>query len=109
MITTHKLLHAELTGWITSLVGRLRLRRQYADALEVEVALDIAADSAAAASTAARLIYTAEQADAEAGRLLRDTLADGKVDAAEIPALRRSLRHVEHSEAAARDASAALG
>lgn len=87
----------ELKAHLAGLVADFRRRHAYADQLQAEVAQAIAADAAAAATRASRLAYTAEQADLEASRLLRDSLADGRITAAEIPVLRTALNHITRS------------
>jgi hypothetical protein len=77
MSTTHTIAPAtggflaELRAHLAGFRAALRARRAYPDVLQVEVGEDIVADAERQQSHAARLAYTAQQADIEAGRLLR--------------------------------------
>lgn len=88
---------AELRDRLTAFASSLRLRRAHGDQLEAEVCLDVVADAARTEHTAARLAYSAQQSDLEAARLIRESLADGRITADEIPVLRHALRHVGSS------------
>ena len=88
---------SELRDRLTAFAATLRGRRLHGDQLEAEVCLDVVADAAVEQGRVGRLAYTAEQADIEAARLLRDSLADGRITADEIPCLRTALRHVNRS------------
>lgn len=90
---------AELRTRLTAFAGVLRARRAHGDQLEAEVCLDVVADAAAAQRRAGEHAYTAEQADLEAARLIRESLADGRITADEIPVLRTALRHIHRSAA----------
>lgn len=90
----------ELRSHLGTLKAALRCRRAWADVLQVEIAEDIAADASTEQGRVGRFAYTAEQADIEAERLIRSTLADGHITDAEIPALRTAMRHVHRAAAA---------
>lgn len=94
-MTTNPL--SELRSFLASMWSEVRRRPDPAAQNDVRALQDIAADATAQQATAARTAYSAEQADLEAARLLRESLADGKVTADEIPFLRRALRHVTRS------------
>jgi hypothetical protein len=91
---------SELRSRLKAFAENLRGRRQHGDQLEAEVCLAVVADASAAQARAGERAYSAEQADLEAARLLRESLADGRITAEEIPCLRAALRHVNRSAAA---------
>jgi hypothetical protein len=89
----------ELCAFLASWLPDLRRQRNYAAILEVEAVQTIVTEAQALQAVAVQAAYTAEQADLEAARLLRESLADGRIDLTEIPALRTALRHVTRSAA----------
>lgn len=89
----------QLGAHLAAIKAGFRRNRAYAAILDAEVAEDIMADAAEVHRAAADLAYKAEQADLEAARLLRESLADGRIDLEEIPALQTALRHVTRSAA----------
>lgn len=97
-------LGSELRHFLLSWKRDLRARRDYRNLLDVEAAEDIAADLQPVAAAA----YTAQQADLEAARLLRESLADGKLTTADIPLLEKALAHIGNSAAADQQIAEAL-
>lgn len=89
----------ELRGWLARCTAQFRTRRHYAAASHFEVGQEILADEIAARRTEAARAHRAEVHDLEARGILADTLADGRVLPAEIPALRRALALIDRSAA----------
>jgi len=87
----------EMGEYLVNLEQRCTVRGWFAAKLHVGVLRDIFADLSAWLSGIGRKAYDAEQADAEAEKILSAALADGRIDADEIPALRRALAHVRRS------------
>ncbi len=75
----------------------MRKERHFGAVLQVEVSEAITADVAAEQGRVGRLAYTAQQNDLEAGKLLDQVLADGRVTPDEVPLLKRASRHVHRS------------
>lgn len=90
---------AELRTYLASFAARCRAARWLGALFHVGVVEKIAEDVAKTQQDAAQLNYSAEQEDREAAKLVRAALADGKVTAAELPALRRAVRLIDASAA----------
>lgn len=86
----------ELTGYLARLADKCRASRAFEILFPVTVAQDIAADVARSQAAAGALVYTAQQEDLEAARLIEDAGRDG-FSAADLPALTRALRLVRAS------------
>lgn len=87
----------EAASFLGSWIPDLRRSRDYCNLTDAEAHQDIIADAQAAQGQVRDAAYRAEQADLEAARLLRETLADGRVTAEEIPVLKAALRNVVRS------------
>jgi hypothetical protein len=77
--------------------ARFVAQRWHHALFHLRVLADIWADIKRRLTRAGRMAYDAEQADAEAAKLLRKSLADG-IDRSDAPAIRIALAHVETSE-----------
>jgi hypothetical protein len=76
--------------------ARFVAKRWHHALFHLRVLADIWADIKRRLTRAGRMAYDAEQADAEAAKLLRDSLADG-IDRSDTPAIRTALAHIETS------------
>jgi hypothetical protein len=101
---------SELCAHLATFKASLRRRRAFGDVLQVEVAEDIHADVAAEQGRVGRLAYTAEQADLEAARLLKQAqqpTSEGGVLITPTEA-RPIFRHISSSAARDRQITEAL-
>jgi hypothetical protein len=88
---------AELRSWLRGSICRFRSARQFAPVCHLEVAAAITADAATASLALSAAAHSAETHDLEAEKILTGILADGRVSAEELPALRRAVRLVHRS------------
>jgi hypothetical protein len=88
---------AELKSFLAGLRTDYRLRRNWPAVNEIAGAQAIADDIERTEDSAGRHAFAAEQADLDAARLIRESIADNRVTADEIPLLRSALRHVTNS------------
>ncbi len=80
---------AELRAHLGDFTARCRIARWFGPIIHVRTAEIITDDIAANEQAASRLAYQNEQAELTAERTLRDILADGRVDPAELRLLRQ--------------------
>jgi G3E family GTPase len=86
----------ELRDWLKGRLSLRRSERRFDSAFDLDVASDIAADAARQQAQIAAEAYSAEQSDIEAAKLIEIAKRDG-LDASDLPAIERALRHIRSS------------
>ena len=87
----------ELRSYLSELSSRCLQQRWLGAHFHVGVCADIAEDISAERGEAAKTAETAKDEDVRAEELLRSALADGKLDADDLPLVRKALRHISRS------------
>lgn len=98
----------ELHRFLASTAADYRARRQPGPQIDAEAAQDIAADLTRSTAACGATAYTAEQLDRQAAATLTHVLADGRVEPAEVPQVRRALRSILRSAEHDHDLTEAL-
>jgi hypothetical protein len=86
----------ELRQWISVRLALRRRQSRFDVAFDLDVAHDIAAEADAHQKKIVADAYAAEQSDIEAAQLLETAKRDG-LDASDMPAIERALRHIRNS------------
>lgn len=89
----------ELADFCASLLGELRVKRDFAGVCDVEAIVEIRSEADAQRQACAALAHKARVDDEEGLARLKAALADG-IQPGDEPAIRLALRHFENSRRA---------
>lgn len=88
---------AELRDYLCGIADEFRSARKFHELTEVQTVQDIATDDSKRLGIAGGLLLAAEQQDLNAADIIERILADGKVEAVEMPLLRNALALIKGS------------